>query len=150
MLSGKLIRLIEAHQEEITARLLREIHCNPDLSHLRQLPDAELRERGQYLLQNLGHWLAEANVQEVARKYEALGRIRFDEGVPLYENVHVLLLIKEKMIDFVGEQGFTPDALELYAEEELDRRVGRFFDVLVVRMVRGYETAWHKAAHATA
>ena len=43
MLSGKLVRLIEVHQQEITDRLLRDIHRYPDLTHLRQLPEAELR-----------------------------------------------------------------------------------------------------------
>ncbi len=150
MLSGKLIRLIEAHQEEITDRLLREIHRHPDLSHLRQLPEGELRERGRDLLEHLGYWLDQGNEEELARKYEVIGKTRCQEGIPLHESVHVLFLIKDKMIDFIGEQGFTPDALELYAEEELERRVGRFFDLLVLRMVRGYESAWRKVAHATA
>ena len=150
MLSGKLIRVIEAHQQEITDRLLRDIHRHPDLVHLRQLPEAELRERGQALLERLGYWLAEGNEEEMARGYEALGKARFDEGVPLHESIHALFLIKEKMIDFIGEQGFNPDPLELYAEEELDRRVGRFFDLLVLRLVRGYEAAWRKVAHAAA
>ena len=150
MLSGKLIRLIEAHQQEITERLLRDIHRHPDLTHMRQLPEAELRERSQTLLENLGYWLAEGNEEELAHRYEAVGKARLEEGVPLHESVHALCLIKEKMIDFVGEQGFSADALELYAEEELGRRIGRFFDLLVVHLVRGYESAWRKAAHATA
>ena len=150
MLSGKLIRLIEGHQQEITDRLLRDIHRYPDLTHLRQLPEAELRERSQNILENLGYWLAQTNEQEIAHKYEGIGKGRFHEGVPLHESVHALFLIKEKMIDFIGEQGFPPDTLELYAEEELERRVGRFFDLLVLRMVRGYEDAWRKAAYATA
>ena len=150
MLSGKLIRLIETHQQEITDRLIRDIHRYPDLTHLRQLPEVELRERSQNLLENLGYWLAEGNEEEMGRKYEGLCRVRFDEDVPLHESVHALFLIKEKMIDFIGEQGFPPDALELYAEEELERRVGQFFDLLVLRMIRGYEGAWRKVAHATA
>jgi hypothetical protein len=54
------------------------------------------------------------------------------------------------MFDFVGEQGLTKDSVELYAEEELERRVGRFFDVLVIHMARGYETAWRRAVRAGA
>jgi len=150
MLSGKLIRLIETHQPEITDRFLREIRLHPDFIHLRQLPHAELRERGQVILENLGYWLAAGNQEELAAKYEAIGRERFAEGIPLHECIHALCLIKQKMLDFVSEQGFQPDALQLYAEEELGYRVGRFFDLLVIHLARGYETAWHKAESAAA
>ena len=150
MLSGKLIRLIETHQQEITNRLLRDIRLHPDFVHLRQVPESELRERGQVILDNLGYWLAAGNQEELAAKYEAIGKTRFEASVPLHESVHALCLIKQKMLDFVGEQGFHPDTLELYAEEELGYRVGRFFDLLVIHLVRGYETAWHKAELAAA
>lgn len=150
MLSGKLIRLIETHQEEITRRLLRDIRLHPDFIHLRQLPEPELRERGQVILENLGYWLAAGNQEELAAKYEAVGKVRFAESIPLNECVHALCLIKQKMLDYVDEQGFHPDALELYAEEELGYRVGRFFDLLVIHLVRGYESAWHKAEAASA
>ncbi|HLK46482.1 MAG TPA: hypothetical protein VKT49_00025 [Bryobacteraceae bacterium] len=150
MLSGKLIRLIETHQQEITDRLIRDMSRHPELTHLRQFPEAELRERSRSLLENLGYWLAQGNEEEIARKWEAIGRARFDEDVPLQESVHALFLIKEKMIDYIGEQGFPPDTLELYAEEELERRVGRFFDLLVLRLIRGYEGALRTALHATA
>ena len=150
MLSGKLIHVIETHQQEITDRLIRDMNRHPELNHLRQLPEAELRERSKNLLENLGYWLAEGNEEEIGRKYEGIGKARFDEDVPLNESVHALFLIKEKMIDYIGEQGFPPDTLELYAEEELERRVGRFFDLLVLRMIRGYESEWRKALHATA
>ena len=58
MLSGKLIHLIESHEEEIAASILRSIHRDPDLAHLGNLPEPELRERGRDILKNLGHWLA--------------------------------------------------------------------------------------------
>jgi hypothetical protein len=38
----------------------------------------------------------------------------------------------------------------LHAEEELERRVDRFFDELVIHLIRGYEGAWRRAAHAAA
>jgi len=150
MLSGKLIHLIETHQGEITDRLLRDFRLHPDFIHLRQLPEPELRERGQVILENLGYWLAAGNQEELAAKQEAVGKARFEQNIPLHECVHALCLIKQKMLDFVAEQGFQPDALELYAEEELGYRVGRFFDLLVIHLVRGYEMAWHKAELAAA
>ena len=150
MLSGKLIYLIEAHQEEIAANVLREIRTHPDLGRLRKLSDAELRERGQQILENLGYWLSAGNIAEIEQQYEMVGRTRFTQDIPLSQSVRALALIKDKMIDFVHYQGIARNSLELYAEEELERRVGHFFDELTIHMVRGYETAWRRAAHAAA
>ena len=77
-----------------------------------------------------------------------LGKARFEESVPLHESVRALAIVKDKMIEFVHYQGIARTALDLYAEEELERRVGHFFDALTIHMVRGYETAWRRAAHA--
>jgi len=150
MVSGKLIQLIETHQEQIAASVIHEIRHHPDLVHLRKLPDAELRERGLQILENLDHWLGAGHEAEIAHRYEALGKARFEESIPLHESVRALAITKDKMIDFVSEQGLTKTSMELYAEEELERRMGRFFDALIIHMVRGYETAWRRAAHATA
>jgi len=150
MLSGKLIHLIEVHQEQIAANVLQEVHRHPDLAGLRKLSDVELRERGQQILEHLGHWLSAGHEAEIAQHYEILGRARFEESVPLHESVRALTIIKDKMIEFVHDQGLARTSVDLYAEEELERRVGRFFDELIIHMVRGYETAWRRAAHAVA
>jgi len=150
MVSGRLIQLIEAHQEQIATSVIHEIRRHPELVHLRKLPDAELRERGRQILENLDHWLEAGHEAEIAHGYETLGKARFEESIPLHESVRALAITKDKMIDFVSQQGFTKTSVELYAEEEFERRVGRFFDMLVIHMVRGYETAWRRAAHATA
>jgi hypothetical protein len=151
MLSGKLIHLIEVHHQDITDRFIREIWRHPDLVHLRRLPESELRERGQTLLENLGYWLASGNEDELMKNQEAVGKRRFEQSIPLHETVRALSVIRENMVDFIEEQGIPKDSLGLYAEEEMEHRIARFFDNLTVRTIRGYEAAWHKAtAHATA
>jgi hypothetical protein len=37
-------------------------------------------------------------------------------------------------------------SVELYAAEELDRRLARFFDLLAIHLVRGFEEAVRKPA----
>jgi len=150
MLSGKLIHLIEVHQEQIAANVLEEIRRHPGLTDLRMLSEVELRQRGQQILEHLGHWLTAEHEAEIEQRYELLGRARFEEGIPLYQSVRALAIIKNKMIDFVHDQGLARTSVDLYAEEELERRVGRFFDELTIHMVRGYETASRRTAHAIA
>jgi hypothetical protein len=150
MLSARLIHLIETHQEEISSRVVHEIRRHADLSHIRNLQDVELRERGRQILGHLGKWLAEAKEEELGREYERIGKIRHEESIPLHESVRALYIIKDRMIDFVKDQGIKRDSMELYAEEELERRIDRFFDELVIHLVRGYEGAWRRASHASA
>ena len=150
MLSGKLIRLVERHDEEILNRMLRTIRQDPELTHLAALPEGELRERGREILKNLGHWLEFSHEEKIEREYELIGKTRFHESVPLHESICGLCLMKDAMVDFVHDQGADRDCLALYAEEELERRVGRFFDLLVIHMARGYEVEWRHHTHAAA
>lgn len=146
MLSGRLVHLIEANCDQILTRTIHQIRHDSELRHLRKLADAELREWGQHILENLGHWLAASKEGELAKHYEAVGRLRFEESIPLHEAVHGLLVLKNKMIDFVQDLALAKTPVQLYAEEELEHRVGRFFDMLVCHLVRGYEEALRKAA----
>ena len=66
----------------------------------------------------------------------------------MHECVRDLCVLKQTLLDFVEEHTFNKDCMELYAEEELDRRVGRFFDLLIVHLVRGYESGRRHVAAA--
>ena len=145
MVSGKLVHLIESHGDEIMSRVVDQVRREPQMARILAVVEPEMREYGQTLLQNLGHWLAAGNEVDLAPKYEALGKLRFEQDVPLHESVRGLFLIREKMLDFVEEHIFTKNTLELYAEEELERRLGRFFDLLTIHLVQGYERALRRA-----
>jgi len=148
MLSGRLINLIENHQEQITASVIREMRRHRDLAHYYKLPDAELRERAQWIVEQLGYWLSGGHDTEIQLRYELLGKKRFEEDIPLHEAVRALAIIKDKTLAFAREQWMAKTAMDLYAEEELDRRVVRFFDTLTVHLVKGYENAWRVEEHA--
>ena len=146
MLSGKLVHLIEEHWEEIADSVVNNIRRHPDLPELAKRPPAELKHWCQEILTNLGPWLSSPQSQELQRRYEVMGRVRFEESIPLHEAVLRFFLLKEKIVDFVHQQGYAPTSMQLYAEEELERRVGRFFDAMVYNIVRGYEHAMRFAS----
>ncbi|HYW48356.1 MAG TPA: hypothetical protein VE959_36160 [Bryobacteraceae bacterium] len=146
MLSARLVGLIEGNWEEIAARLIRAIRGHPDMRHLAARPEAEIREWCREILINLGRLLSAGREEEVQRRFQVMGRARFEERIPLDEAVLRLHLLKYKIAGFVHEQGYTMTAMQLYAEEELDQRVGRFFDACVYNLVRGYENAKRVAA----
>ncbi len=148
MLSSKLIQLIEDHWEQITAAAIQQIRADPDLPHMRELMVSELRGWHSVILRALRSWNSAQKDGELAEQYEELGRRRFEEGVPLHETIRSLHILKHRMVDFVRNQGFGRTSLELYAEEELEHRIGLFFDCLIYYVVRGYENAVRSAAPA--
>ena len=145
MLSGRLVHLIEANSASIIQQVISQIRRDPELAHVNKLPEAELREYGEHLLDRLGHWLEGGTEHQIGDYYEDTGRLRFEEGVPLYEAVRGLFLVKDKMIDFVLNQAAARTYMQLYEEEELEHRVDRFFDLLVCHLVKGYENALRRS-----
>jgi hypothetical protein len=146
MLSGRLVHLIETHFDQILDRIKDQIRREPELPHINSLVAGEARDWGEELLENLGHWLSRGNQEELAQRYEGHGKTRYEQGVPLHESVHAMCIIRENMVAFVEEHLTSTSSVELYAAEELERRLGRFFDLLLVHHVRGYERALRRAA----
>jgi hypothetical protein len=145
MLSSRLVQLIEDHWETIANRTIAEVRKSPDLTNLARKTDAEMREWARGILEDLDYLLSVSKEQEVKRRFEVLGRMRFEENIPLHEAVLRFHILKNKIIGFVHEQGFPMSAMHLYAEEELELRIGRFFDDCVYHVVRGYEAAMRVA-----
>jgi hypothetical protein len=140
MLSSKMVRLIEDHWDSLTTRIVKEIRGDLRLTHVSSLEPSELRERASDILEHLGHWLTLSSELELTRHFERIGAEHRGETIPLHEVVLAYSIIKNQMIDFVRAQGIGT-TMDLYAEEELELCVGRFFDTAIYRVVRGYELA---------
>ena len=149
MLSARLIHQIEDHWESLAIQVIAAIRDDRELTHLRKLPESELWDWGQGILKNLGRWLV-SRQDEVAGHYETAGRHRYHESVPLAECVRATIILKDTMLGYIRHQGLGSNAVELYAEEELEHNVGRFFDTLLYHLVKGYESAARPALHAHA
>lgn len=147
MLSSRIVRLISDHWAEITDRVVRRIRQDARLHELGRLPEADLRDRSREILQNLDRWLVSPE-EEVAGRYERLGRVRCQEGVPLHEVVYALQIVKESMIQFVHDQGWMVNTLDVYAEEQFERGADRIFSSMIYYVVCGYERAMKLTASA--
>ena len=150
MVSHRLIDNVERHCNPIVAAVIAEIRNDPELRHLDQLAESELRDWGSATLRNLGHWLAAGHDRTLAKRFEHLGRLRFEESVPLYEVLRGIHILKRKTIDYIRDWGLAQNAAEIYAEEELEYLVNGFFDWLGERLVHGYEEALKVPSHRAA
>lgn len=142
MVSVRLIHQIEDHWETISGRFLRLLRSSHGLPHISQLPESEITDTCRHLLHNLGSYLVSAQHEdELAHLYERMGRERYHAGIPLSQALRAVQLMKDATLDFTRDEMVVQTGMELYEEEELEHRLGRFFDLLIYHLARGYEEA---------
>ena len=144
MLSGKLVETIVQHSDVIMRRVIRRIKEDAELRYVGSLSDSELLERGRHILGGLQTWVNASQHKSLGRDYEELGRLRFQQSIPLHEAVRALLLIRNEAIEYIFEQGFDQSSMEIHAERGLEHWLANFFDFLVYHLIKGYEKSLHE------
>lgn len=140
MMIGKLVALIEDHADELTVRMVRLVRESPKTEGYRRFGDEELGDRARLVYSNLGQWLNETSENHVEEEYYRIGKVRFEEGIPLSELVMALLLTRRNLWQFVESQGWD-SLMDLRQQLDLEILVVRFFDRAIHHAVRGYEAA---------
>ena len=149
MISTKLVHRIEDHWEQISGRLCRLLRSSQEVPHIARLPESEINDTCRRILRNLGDWLVSGSESEIAWYYEKIGADRHAQAIPLSEAIRALQFMKDSTMSFIQDEGSIETTVDLYAEEELENRLGRFFDLLVFHLARGHENAAAAKAHAT-
>ena len=147
MVSATLVHRIEDHWEQVSARFFRLLRNSGDVPHVAGMPESEMVEACRRVLRNLGNWLVSGSESDIAWHFERIGAERRRSGIPLSEAIRVLQLMKDATIDFIQDEGPLENSVELYAEEELENQLGRFFDLLVFHLARGYESTSAQSHH---
>jgi hypothetical protein len=150
MLGAHLLQLIQAHAGRLSRDVMDDLMTNARTPTFRRLNPTDVETRVSALFYNLGKWIGDADETAVRDEYEDMGRARCREGVPVSELVYALLVTKSHLrryirehglVDFAGDrvapQEFLP--LELHSIQEVNYRVGEFFDRALYHLARGYE-----------
>jgi hypothetical protein len=157
MLGASLLQLIQAHAGLITRDVVDDLMANERTPTFRRLNAADVETRVSALFYNLGMWIGDADEDAVRDEYEETGRARFREGVPVSELVYALVITKSHLrryirehglVDFAGDRVVPPELLplELHSIQDVNYRVGEFFDRALYHLARGYEAAALEAA----
>jgi hypothetical protein len=139
MITRNLIQRLETNWEQIAAQVIRERNNDPDLLQYKTLSDREIQERAKDLSSKLSSWLLDPDETRFIAHFEALGRRRCEEGIPLHEVIQKLNIIKRAIRRYVTEQNYSLTPLEIYQELEVLRAMAGFFDFVVFRVAKGYE-----------
>ena len=146
MLRERLIQMVQSRWEEIATAAIRRIRSDEEVPNMRKLPENDLRQWTRRILEALQSWELHGENESLATEIDELGRRRFESGVPLYEAVRSLQILKRNVTGFVREHSFAQNTLELYAQEELEHSIGLFFDWLLYHIAYGYERARNRFA----
>ncbi len=148
MLALRLVRLIEAHSDELADGLLRKLHTSDRMQDLRKVPAAELHARCHEIYRNISEWLLRKTEVEIETVYTRLGARRAQQGVSLAHLIWALVQTKEHLLDFLEREGLHGGAQDVFGELELLRLLDQFFDRALYFAADGYEHALRKEAVA--
>jgi hypothetical protein len=139
MIALKLVRLIEAHHDELAHSLMRKIEECSKCAELKKLvPRQELEARVSEVYSHLSDWLLNKTEHDIFVTYTALGKHRFEQGVPFFQFFWGILLVKENLWDFLERESVDLTGLALQGEFELLRLMGQFFDRALYYASLGY------------
>jgi hypothetical protein len=141
MLASKLVRLIEAHSDQLSDDLLSKFLNSEKCSDLRKVPAGEIKDRTREIYRNLSDWLLSKTEDEIAARYMALGERRASQGIALSHFVYAMAITKEHLQQFIQRETLSDTSLALYSELELVLMLDQFFDRALYYATRGYERA---------
>lgn len=141
MIASRLLKRVEANSEQIALAVIVARNRDPHLAHYRNLSDDEIRVRVRDLTTNLAIWLTTNDETPQAEHFERLGRLRYEQQMPLHEVIQKLMVLKGAIHGYVSEQNLSLTPLEIYEELEMVRAMAVFFDFVVFRVAKGYEQA---------
>jgi len=139
MFSYRLVRLIESHADALAEGLEERVQNNTQVTHFRDIPAHELRERVYEIYRHLGEWLLGKNELDIEHRYREIGARRARQRVPASEVIQAIVLTKENLWEFLKSEAVMDRAVEIMGELELLQMLEMFFDRAIYYAVVGYE-----------
>ena len=150
MIATKLVELIEVHAPRLTSDIAQDVIRNERTRGFRAVRQGELEQRIFEILGHLGNWIGAPYSATVQAEFADWGRRRFDQGIELRELVYAIVIIKRHLRQYISDNGLVDASfprvegdyilpLHLHSMQELNARVGQFFDEALYQLACGYE-----------
>lgn len=141
MLAMRLVRLIEAHSDELSRGLTEQIRKSERTSDFRNIRAEDLRLAGTEVYRNLGEWLLQKTERDIAQRFRTVAARRAAEGIGLQQFVWALMLSRDHLWHFLRHESFADNVVALYGEMELLGLLNQFFDRAIYHAILGYTEA---------
>jgi hypothetical protein len=150
MIAAKLVELIEVHAPHLTGEITADLVTNERTRGFRGVAPLDLEQRLFEILNHLGDWIGDPRSQKVQAEFTDWGRRRFDQGIPLSELIFAIIVVKQHLRRYISDNGLVDAAfprmesdyilpLHLHSLQDLNARVGQFFDEALYDLACGYE-----------
>jgi hypothetical protein len=141
MLATRLVRLIEAHSEQLATSLTEKIRTSQrTLDYLKIAPE-ELKQQAYDIYGHLGEWIMSKTESDIELHYTHIGEHRAQQGIRYSDFVWALVITKENLFHYLQTAAVSDRAIELLGELELLQLVEQFFDRALYYAMVGYERA---------
>jgi hypothetical protein len=141
MLAMRLVRLIEAHSENLSRGLAEQIRKSERASDFRKIPTEDLRLAATEVYRNLGEWLLQKTERDIAERFRAVAARRAAEGIGLHQFVWALMLSRDHLWHFLRRESFADNVVAMHGEMELLTLLNQFFDRAIYHAIVGYTEA---------
>ena len=150
MIAARLIELIEIHASRLTHDVAQDLATNRRTPGFAKVPSEELESRVFQLFHHLGNWIGDPTSRKVEAEFLDWGRRRFDQRIPLSEIVYAIIILKQHLRRYIRDNGLIDAAfpriegdyvlpVHMQGLQDLNVRVGEFFDEALYYLARGYE-----------
>jgi hypothetical protein len=142
MLALRLVRLIEAHSDQLAQGLLDKILSSERTSDYRRVDRAEMQQAVRDIYQHLSEWLLTKTESDIELRYTRLGSRRAEEGISLSQWLWAIVLTKDHLWGFLQREALVDGVVELFGELELLRLLDQFFDRAAYYGALGFERVY--------
>jgi hypothetical protein len=150
MIAAKLVELIEIHAGRLTNDVAQDLLTNPRTPGFRTVSRQDLEQRVFQILHHLGDWIGDARSARVEAEFSEWGGRRFAQGIAIGEIVYAIIVLKQHLRRYIRDNGLVDAAfprtdgeyvlpMHLHSLQDLNTRVGEFFDEALYHLARGYE-----------
>ena len=133
--------MIKENADELSKRLCKDLFSREETKSYHKLNQDVIYGRVHEVYSKLDTWLrgGKAKSGEMKAYFVDLGRKRSGEGIPLQDEIMLLMLIKRHLWLFVLEKNFLDSSYELQNALQFNNRVVVFFDSVIFYVSKGYE-----------
>ena len=152
MIAERLVQLIETQAHHLAADVVQDLTTNERTRGFGSVRRSDLEDRLYQLIRHLGDWISDRRSEKVQREFVEWGSRRFNQGIPLSEIVYAVIILKQHLRSYIRDHGLVEASfpridgdlllpMHLHSLQDLNARVGLFFDEALYHLARGYERA---------